>query len=61
MNMKKQYIKPSMEVVEIKINQQLLTVSDPGYGGGGNADPQAPGFDWVEKAYEFGGWDLETE
>ena len=50
-----------MEVVTIKINQQLLTLSDPGYGGGGNADPQAPGFDWVDKAYEFGGWDLETE
>lgn len=59
--MKKQYIKPSMEVVTIKINQQLLTLSDPEYGGGGNADPQAPGFDWVDKAYEFGGWDLETE
>ena len=44
--MKKQYIKPSIEVVVIKINQQLLTVSDPGYGGGGNADPQAPEFNF---------------
>ena len=44
--MKKEYINPQMEVVEIKINQQLLTQSDPGYGGGGNDEPEAPGFSW---------------
>lgn len=31
---------------EPAVDQQLLTVSDPGYGGGGNADPQAPEFDF---------------
>lgn len=59
--MKKEYIQPVMEVVDLKTDQYLLTVSDPGYGGGNSADPEAPEFefDWVEKAYEFGGWDLE--
>ena len=57
--MKKQYMKPQMEVVEIASSVQLLAGSTPGYGGGGSADPQAPEFDWVDKAYQFGGWDLE--
>ena len=54
--MKKEYIQPVMEVVDLKTDQYLLTVSDPGYGGGSSADPEAPEFefDWVEKAYEFG-------
>lgn len=46
--MKRDYMTPQVKVVEIKINQRLLTVSDPGYGGGGNATPEAPGFDWVD-------------
>ena len=57
--MKKEYIKPQMEVVEIASSVQLLAGSTPGYGGGGNADPQAPEFDWVDKADQFGGWDIE--
>lgn len=50
-----------MEVIEIAIGQQLLAGSDPGYGGGGSGDPAAPEFEeeWVEKAYQFGGWDVE--
>ena len=53
-----------MEVVEIASSAQLLAGSVPGYGGGGNADPQAPEFDlddydWVDKGYQFGGWDIE--
>ena len=59
--MKKEYMKPQMEVMEIMVNQQLLAGSDPGYGGGGSGDPAAPEFEeeWVEKAYQFGGWDVE--
>ena len=57
--MKKEYIKPQMEVVEIASSVQLLAGSTPGYGGGGNADPQAPEFDWVDKAYQFGGWEID--
>ena len=34
-----------MEVVEIASSAQLLAGSVPGYGGGGNVDPQAPEFD----------------
>jgi hypothetical protein len=40
--MRKEYIKPQMEVVEIKSSVQVLAGSTPRYGGGGNADPQAP-------------------
>jgi len=52
-------MKPQMEVVEIASSVQLLAGSTPGYGGGGNADPQAPEFDWVDKAYQFGGWEID--
>ena len=52
-------MKPQMEVVEIASSVQLLAGSVPGYGGGGNADPQAPEFDWTDKFYDFGGWDIE--
>ena len=53
-----------MEVVEIASSVQLLADSTPGYGGGGSADPQAPeldldDYDWVDKYYHFGGWDIE--
>ena len=44
--MKKEYMIPQTEVVIIKIDQLLLTQSDPKFGGAGNADPQAPEFDW---------------
>ena len=62
--MKKIYVTPQMEVVEIASSVQLLAGSTPGYGGGGNADPQAPeldldDYDWVDKGYQFGGWDIE--
>ena len=50
-----------MSVVEITASVQLLAGSDPGYGGGGNYDPQAPEYDWVDKAYQFGGWDIEFD
>ena len=63
-DMKKIYVTPQMEVVEIASSVQLLAGSTPGYGGGGNADPQAPEFDlddydWVDKGYQFGDWDIE--
>ena len=38
-------MKPQMEVVEIAFSAQLLAGSVPGYGGGGNAEPQTPEFD----------------
>ena len=57
--MKKEYSMPEMSVVEITASVQLLAGSTPGYGGGSDADPQAPEFDWVEKAYQFGEWEIE--
>lgn len=57
--MKKEYMKPQMEVMEIAVERQLLAGSVPEYGGGGSEDPQAPDYDWVDKAYQFGGWDVE--
>ena len=40
--MRKEYIKPQMEVVEIMSSVQVLAGSTPGYGGGSNVPPQAP-------------------
>jgi hypothetical protein len=40
--MRKEYIKPQMEVVEIKSSVQVLAGSTPEYGGGSNVTPQAP-------------------
>ena len=48
--MKKNYVKPTMEVVEFRISQQILTDSITdingnggiGYGGGGKVEPMAP-------------------
>ena len=50
--MKKIYEKPQMEVVKIGVSQFLCTSPNSGEFG-------APGFDWVEKGSEFGGWDFE--
>ena len=56
--MKKKYIKPQMEVVEITSSVQLLAGS--GYGGKLNAPEFTPdGDDWTDKFYQFGGWDIE--
>ena len=48
--MKKNYVSPTMEVVEFRISQQILTESVTnvggnsgiGYGGGSTTDPMAP-------------------
>ena len=50
--MKKRYEKPQMEVVQIGVSQFLCTSTNSGEFG-------APGFDGVEKDYQFGGWDVE--
>ena len=56
--MKKKYIKPQMEVVEITSSVQLLAGSR--YGGKLNAPEFTPdGEDWTDKVYQFGGWDIE--
>ena len=52
--MKKEYIKPQVEVVKLEIHH-MLAASPPGW----NNEVGAPEFDWIDKAYEFGGWDLE--
>lgn len=52
--MKKQYTKPAIEVYELQCKTQILAGSNE-Y----NGEVGAPEFDWVEKAYDFGGWDLE--
>ena len=41
--MKKNYIKPSMEVYELKDMPQMLVGSIPGYGGEGSYIPAIPG------------------
>jgi hypothetical protein len=65
--MKKEYMKPQMEAIEIKCNHHLLIVSDlggdgiggggsDGGSGGGGGDPQAPGlFDGPEWDVILGG------
>lgn len=50
-DMKKQYKMPQMEVIQLQQTSAILAGSDY------NDEINAPGFDWVEKAYEFGGWD----
>ena len=56
--MKKQYSKPTMNVVLLQNRAQLLAGS--GYGGKLNAPEFTPdGEDWTDKFYEFGGWDTE--
>ena len=58
---KKIYEKPSMRVVELQHRTCLLQASGtppneiPDYDGWMGA----PEFDWVEKGYQFGGWDVE--
>ena len=58
--MKKRYEKPQMEVVQIGVSQFLCMSNNSG-------EFAAPEFfgnnesDWVEKASQFGGWDLEME
>jgi hypothetical protein len=54
MTMKKNYQKPTMEVVNMKYEGILA------FSGGFNA-PQMNGYDWVEKDYQFGGLDLEKD
>ena len=55
--MKKEYIKPTMQVVKLNKTAPLLAGSPAP----GDIPLGAPGFDWVEKGYEFGGWGLEAE
>ena len=48
--MKKEYINPEMETMDLKINQQLLAGSNPPVGGSTN-DPNdllAPSYDFEE-------------
>jgi hypothetical protein len=52
-DMKKRYMKPSMDVIRLQQTQVILA------GSGYNDEINAPGFDWIEKGYQFGGWDLE--
>ena len=56
---KKMYESPCMDVVFIHDTMPLLagSVMTPG---ADNEVPGAPVFEeeWVEKAYEFGGWDI---
>lgn len=52
--MKKKYIKPVIEVYKLQCKTQILAGSNE-Y----NDEINAPEFDWIEKAYEFGSWELE--
>ena len=56
--MKKIYEKPQMEVVEIGVSQFLCMSKNSGEFGAPEFNPEGD-FDWVDKAYHFGGWDIE--
>ena len=58
--MKKEYIKPQMEVVKIQA-MQILAGSPDAHDEVGGDGQLAPEFDWVEKNYQFGGWDVEWD
>ena len=50
--MRKDYIMPQMEVVEMTMGRQLLAGSTPGYGGGSDLTPESPRnnhFDYSEE------------
>ena len=53
--MKKEYINPEMEIVDIKMNQQLLSGSPVGFSGGGSGNivPQDDDADGEGLAPEF--------
>jgi hypothetical protein len=55
--MKKIYEKPQMEVVQIGVSQFLCTSKNSGEFGAPEFNPDD--YDWVEKSYKFGGWELE--
>ena len=57
--MKKEYVKPMIQVYEMRVQGQLLNYSNAGLGAP-EFNPEG-GFDWVEKGYQFGGWELEEE
>ena len=59
--MKKEYMKPQMEAIVIKTRSHILAGSPDAHDEVGDSDQFAPEFkeDWVEKAYQFGGWDVE--
>ena len=54
--MKKIYKKPQMEVVEFGLSQFLCSSTNSGEFGSPEFEFEE---DWVEKAYHFGGWDVE--
>ena len=55
--MKKIYEKPQMEVVQIGVSQFLCISTNSGEFGAPEFNPDD--YDWVEKAHQFGGWELE--
>ena len=55
--MKKIYEKPQMEVVEIGVSQFLCMSTNSGEFGAPEFNPDD--FDRVDKAYQFGGWDVD--
>ena len=58
--MKKYYVKPQMEVIQIGMSQFLCTSNNGGEFGAPELFYDDEN-DWVQKAYKFGGWDLEVE
>ena len=55
--MKKEYIAPQMEVVKIGITG-MLCVSGP-LGNPATDPAKAPEFDWSDKAFLFGDWEID--
>jgi hypothetical protein len=54
--MKKEYVTPQFAVIEMKY-QGMLAYSGAGLGAP-EFNPEGD-FDWVDKYYQFGGWDIE--
>ena len=59
--MKKVYVKPAMQVMELHNRHAILAGSPDAHDEQGGSGQYAPEFNWQEKALLFGGWDVEWE
>ena len=55
--MKKEYVKPQMEAIELKQNSSLLAGSTPGYGGAGGGEGDAPAM-LEDDLFKGDAWDI---
>jgi hypothetical protein len=51
----------TIRIIKNKIYNDKIKHQDQIHAGSNDVAPHAPAFDWVDKGYQFGGWDLGTE